>query len=122
MTNETARERRERIAREAAEAELRWESERPMRLLNALARANDLGIAGCGMSHRYDGVLYYQFQFNDWQIYADPFVELSEHAMRCIEDEITSIEQRRNRDLRLRKLRDEVIARLTDEEREALGL
>ena len=44
LTRETAAERRAREAQEAQEAQARWEQERPMRLLRALATANQLYV------------------------------------------------------------------------------
>jgi hypothetical protein len=121
MPKETAAERRAREAEEARTREALWEAEKPMRLLMALARANDLDVPGF-MTYKHDGVLYYSFNFGGWNVYTDPFVELGELTMQNIENELADIEAKRAKERRLRQVKEKLLASLTDEEREALGL
>lgn len=120
---ETAAERRAREAQEAREAEARWEEEKPMRLLRALARANDLGI-GARVYHRYDNTMYYEFNTSvDYNgTWSDPVIELSEYVMSKIENDLDAIQEERKRRQHLAQVKQDVIARLTDEEKQALGL
>jgi hypothetical protein len=74
------------------------------------------------MTYKHDGVLYYSFNFGGWNVYTDPFVELGELTMQNIENELADIEAKRAKERRLRQVKEELLARLTDEEREALGL
>jgi hypothetical protein len=48
--------------------------------------------------------------------------ELSEWMMDSIENQLKLVEEARDRGKRLANLKKEVLARLTDEEREALGV
>ncbi len=120
MAKETAKERRAREALEAQEAEARWEAEKPLRLLTALARAHDLDLEG-RVYHRYDNVMYYAFALDGDDI-SDTVAELSEHVMGLIESRLDAVAEERARRVRLAEVRRGVIARLTEEEREALGL
>jgi hypothetical protein len=119
---ETAAERRAREAAEARVAQEAWEISKPMRLLQALARAQDLGIEGCRVRHRKDGVLCYEFYFTDYNTYADPVEELSEWTMQCIENDLQEIQAERHKQQHLREVREKTLATLTDEQKEALGL
>jgi hypothetical protein len=124
MPRETATERRAREAAEARAKEEKWEHEKPMRLLNALARAHDLGLKAY-VSYRYDNILYYTFCTDHDQIHrawCDPVVELSDRAMNSIEAELDEIHRERDRQSYLLTLRAELLSKMTDEEREALGL
>lgn len=122
MAKETARQRRERERQEQLAAEVRWEAERPMRLMHAMARARDLG-AEAYVYHRYDDVLYYLFDLPEEEgLLTDPVVELSEHLMGVIETRLEHLVQQRRRAQHLAQVRKDLVARLTDEEREALGL
>lgn len=122
---ETAAQRRAREAQEAREAQARWEAEKPMRLLQALARARDLSIDAF-VSYKYDNVLYYSFTFmGDDQyanVWSDPVAELTEYAMGLIEAELEVVHQAHLRRLRLAEVRAQTLATLTDEQKEALGL
>lgn len=121
--------RREREELEIAqrERELRFEAEKPLRLLNALARANKLGVEA-EVYYRYDDVLYYDFNFsrvnlpNSLETFSDTVAELSEWMMDSIENQLKLVEEAQKRSERLMQVKREVLARLTDEEREALGL
>jgi hypothetical protein len=123
MHKETAAERRAREAEEVKAREAKWEAEKPMRLLMALARANELNIdAVMCYAGADDHVLYYSFIFGGWNSYSDPYVKLGEGTMECIENELANIAAKRAKERRLRQVKEELLARLTDEEREALGL
>jgi hypothetical protein len=121
--------RREKEELEIAqrERELRFEAEKSTRLLHALARAHDLEV-DAQMFYRYDNVLYYDFDFsriglpNILDTFCDTVAELSEGEMVIIENQLTLVEESRDRSKRLANIKKEVLARLTDEEREALGL
>ena len=69
---------------------------------------------------RYDNVLYYEFKFGD--ILSGTVSELFEQKMDNIEDQIKQAQEELARRHRLAALRNEVLLRLNDEEREALGL
>ena len=120
---ETAAERRAREAQEAREADACWEAEKPMRLLEALARAHDLGVEA-QVFNRHDNVMYYTFKTCvDYDgNYSDTVAELSERIMKCIEDDLDSIAAERKRKMRLEQVKQELLARLSPEEKEALGL
>lgn len=121
-TKETAKQRRERERQEQLAAEALWEAERPMRLMHAMARARDLG-AEAYVYHRYEDVLYYLFDLSEEEgLLTDPVVELSEHLMGVIEARLDHIAQQRKRAQHLARIKEDLIARLSDDEREALGL
>jgi phytoene/squalene synthetase len=130
-TKETAAQRRKRereeLNRAQQEREQKFEAEKSTRLLHALARAHDLKI-DAQMFYRYDNVLYYDFDFsriglpNILDTFCDTVAELSEWMMDSIENQLKLVEESRDRSKRLANLKKEVLARLTDEEREALGL
>ena len=120
---ETAMQRRFREAAEAQEAAEKWASEKYIRLLNALAIAEDLGL-NAGVCNRYDNVVYYSFGFDDdgYDIISDPVLELEEWKMQNIESRLNEIKEEQAKQRRLHAIREEVLAKLTDEEREALGI
>jgi hypothetical protein len=78
--------------------------------------------------YRYEDVLIYQFDFsqvnlpNSLDTFCDTVAELSEWMMDSIENQLKLVEEARDRGKRLANLKKEVLARLTDEEREALGV
>jgi hypothetical protein len=123
MAKETVAQRRARETRtrEADDRYMLWEAEKPMRLLRALARANDLEVEA-RVYYRADNILYYEFDFGGYTHYSDPVVELGESTMDLIDLELDSIEAKRVKERRLRQVKEELLARLTNEEREALGL
>jgi hypothetical protein len=130
-TKETAVQRRKRereeLNRAQQEREQKWESEKSTRLLHALARADRLGVVA-NVFYRYEDVLIYQFDFsqvnlpNSLDTFCDTVAELSEWMMDSIENQLKLVEEARDRSKRLANLKKEVLARLTDEEREALGV
>ena len=125
-TQRRARERQE-LVRAQQEREQKFEAEKSTRLLHALARAHDLGV-DAQMFYRYDNVLYYEFNFtritlpNILDMFYGGVAELSEGEMVIIENQLTLVEESRDRSKRLANIKKEVLARLTDEEREALGV
>ena len=122
MVKETVAQRNMRVAQEQREAELKWEAEKPVRLLNALAMARSLDI-DAHVFYRHDDILYYYFSFSDGEnVYCDPVVELGEWTMRTIEADLEATKMKKQRDSHLNRVRDELLARLSDEEKEALGL
>lgn len=121
MAKETVAQRRARETQEADVRAEKWEAEKPMRLLRALARANDLEV-GARVYYRADNILYYEFKFSGYDYYHEPVVELGESTMDLIDQELDELEAKRVKERRLRQVKEELLARLTDEEREALGL
>jgi hypothetical protein len=121
------RREREELEITQRERELRFEAEKPLRLLNALARANKLGVEA-GVYYRYDDVLYYDFDFsrvnlpNSLETFSDTVAELSEWMMDSIENQLKLVEESRKRKEHLLEVRMQVLARLTEEECEALGI
>jgi hypothetical protein len=114
----------QRQARLDAEDRLRvekWEAEKPLRLLKALARANALGVEAF-MHNLHDNILYYSFDFGGCNYYNDPYLDLGESNMCCIETELDVIEATQTKDRRLKAVRQGLLERLSDEEKEALGL
>lgn len=120
---ETAAQRRAREAAEARAALEAWEREKPARLLQALALAYDLNV-DARVQHNREGELYYDFHFGDGyeDHYGDPVDALSEWIMQMIEQRLQDLQAERNRQERLREVRAQLIATLTDEQKEALGL
>jgi hypothetical protein len=131
MTKETATQRRARerqeLVRAQQEREQKFEAEKSIRLLHAIARAHHQGV-DAQMFYRYDNVLYYDFNFskinlpNSYDSICGPVAELSEWMMDSIENQLKLVEEARDRGKRLANLKKEVLARLSDEEREALGV
>lgn len=123
MAKETVAQRRahETRTREADDRYMLWEAEKYMRLIRALTRANDLEL-GARVYYRADNILYYEFKFGGYDYYHEPVVELGESTMDLINQELDSIEAKRAKERRLRQVKEELLARLTDEEREVLGL
>lgn len=120
-TKETAKQRRERERREALEAERLFEAERADRLMHAMARARNLGVVAY-FYHRYDNVLYYSFSFPDGELITDTVVELGSWTMESIERRLADVEREQSRARHLERVKQELLARLTEDEREALGL
>jgi hypothetical protein len=130
-TKETAAQRRKRereeLNRAQQEREQRFEAEKSTRLLHAMARAQGLGVEA-QVFYRYEDVLIYQFDFsqvnlpNSLDTFCDTVAELSEWMMDSIENQLKLVEESRDRSKRLENIKKEVLARLSDEEREALGV
>jgi hypothetical protein len=131
MTKETAtqcraRERQE-LVRAQQEREQKFEAEKSTRLLHALARAYDQGVKAV-MFYGYDNVLYYNFNFSNINLpsqqhtFCDTVAALSVWEMDSIENQLKLVEESRDRSKRLENIKNELLARLSDEEREALGI
>lgn len=122
MPKETATERRTREATEARIALEKWEAEKPMRLLRALARMpqNDPEMRG-RVFFKHDQLMYLFYSIQSEEIcgYVN---ELSVHMMSYIENVVVDYEVKRQKEVRMLALRAELLSKMTDEEREALGL
>lgn len=121
-TRETAAERRGREAAEARAAQEKWEREKPARLLRAMATATDLNVAAQVF---YQGeVLHYAFRFDSFgdDVETGAVSELAEWQMQCIEQRLVELREAELKRVRLQQVRKDVLARLSEEEREALGL
>lgn len=125
---ETATERRAREAAEAQAAAEAWERVKPARLLRAMASATSLIKPGLAYAARvflkYEDVMYYEFRlgkgYEDY--FCDTVEGLSEYQMVEIERRLEELHEAELKRVRLEKLRQDVLGRLTEEEREALGL
>lgn len=120
MAKETSAQRRAREFHEAEKARQKFEAEKPIRLINALAEANSLGVSA-SVYYRYDNVLYYSFRFEDWEL-SGTFAELEQWTLDSIENKLNEIRKERDHKKYLNKIKNELLERLTDEEKEALGL
>jgi len=120
MAKETAADRRAREAVEAREAQARWEAERPMRLLRVLARANDLGLF---TNLFIDDDIHITITSQDCTYYHHLYLsELTEWQMQALEQDMEDREQEKQRQARLNEIRQDVLNRLTQEEKEALDI
>lgn len=117
---ETIAERRARQRREENEAAQLFEAAKPMRLLHAIAEATQLGFTA-NMYFRNDNVLHYYFDLDN-DVYSDTYAELSSWLLDSIENKLNQIREERSRKTRLEKVKLELLARLTNEEKEALGI
>jgi hypothetical protein len=125
MTKETPKERRARQRQEAkiaAEQEaVEWSIQRPVRLLNALARAESLGIEA-SVYIRYDR-MYYSFRFGGQ--YDSPTYGLVDmiyqDTMEYIERELDIIDSSMERQRHLKELKKTLLENMTADEKEALG-
>ena len=116
---ETAAERRAREAAQACEAQARWEAKRSDRLLKAMAHAANLYVNAtvCYLGDE----LCYQFAlsgFDQWE----PVHSMEEWNMTAIEEELGRRYQEERRKDHLKEVKAKVLATLTEEEKEALGL
>lgn len=124
MTNkETTTERRARVALAEQQAQARWEAVKHQRLITALARAHDLGVSA-SVYHRHGNVVYYSFSICvDYSgTWTGTVAELSEHVMSGIESDLDGIAAEQARRRHLAQVKEDLIARLSNDEREALGL
>ena len=119
-TKESTADRRAREAAEVHADRQRWEAEKPMRLLRALARATDLGI-NAEVCTRHGNVLSYSFGF-DYNCERGDVETLQEWEMCCIEQNIDAMAASMAKAQRLREVRKELLSTLSDEQKEALGL
>ena len=116
---ETAADRRAREAAEAREAQERWEQERPMRLLRAMALANQLYVNAqvCLTNDQ----LCYQFALSGFERF-ELVDSLEEWNMICIEEELERRYQEEQRKDHLKQVKADLMRTLTEEQKEALGL
>ena len=125
MPKETATERRAREAQEARIALEKWEVEKPMRLLKALARLpNETrhfdDAHSCVYMHANG--MRYVFSIPDLDTIVGYVDELTSWTMEYIEGVISDYEAKRQKDVYMLALRAELLSKMTDEEKEALGL
>jgi hypothetical protein len=118
---ETATERRAREAAEMRAAVEVWQSRRPFRLLEALARANGLLDVESRVFYR-DGSMHYEFDCGNYERADGLVIELNSWTMDMIDKMLDDVEERLVKQRRMENLRREVLSKLTDEEREALGI
>lgn len=125
MPKETATERRAREAQEARIALEKWEAEKPMRLLKALARLPN-GTRHYDDAHSYVYMhangMRYVFSIPDLDTIVGYVDELTSWTMEYIEGVISDYEAKRQKEAYMLALRAELLSKMTDEEREALGL
>ena len=116
---ETAAQRRAREAVQAREAQTRWEAERSDRLLKAMARATALYVSAevCYFGDK----LCYRFALSGFDMW-EPVSTLEEWNMTCIEEELERRLKEEQRKDYLKTVKAELMATLTDEQKEALGL
>lgn len=120
-TKETAKQRRERERLEAQEAERIFNAGKADRLMHAMARARDLDVEAY-FYYRYDQVLYYSFSFPDGDLMTDPVAELGAYTMDAIEQNLDDIQRKVDRERHLDRVKQDLLLRLSDDEREALGI
>lgn len=123
---ETASQRREREAREQAEKHMRWLGMKDRRMLIAIARANELNfevrLSALGVTGENVRVtildpacLFYGNRVYEMQ-------GLEEWEMAALEADLDRIEQERDAAATRARRRQELLDRLTDEERDLLGI
>lgn len=119
---ETATQRRAREAAEAREAQAAWERDKASRLLQAMAAASDVNVRAQVF---YQGVLIcYSFSWDTsgYDVLSEPIADLTEWQMQSIEQRLSELREAELKRQRLAQVRAQVLERLSDEEREALGL
>lgn len=122
MPKELASERRARELTEARIAEQKWEAEKPMRLLMALARLPQNDPEMRGRVFYKNGQLMYLFYSTQSEEICGYVDELSDWTMMYIENTINDYEAKRQKDTYMLALRAKLLSKMTDEEKEALGL
>lgn len=125
-TRMTAAQRRAHAAEVAQREEQRWQAEKHRRILHVLHRAQELGFQTSLDTHSespddirvmIDGT--YEDLFGWREFFVDT---VSEWTVRQIENDLQVVEDSRNEVLDRERRRKEVLARLTKEERELLGV
>ena len=125
--NTNLKQRREKVAMEQEAMEQKFQAEKSTRLLHAIAKAQSLGVEA-HVYYNSSNELYYEFDFsninlpNSLDVFCDPYEELSSWTMDSIENQLQMVHDLKYKKERLNALKKEVLARLTDEEKEALGL
>ncbi len=119
---ETAAQRRAREAAEAEAAVMAWERQKPALLLRALACATDEGVYA-EVFHKGE-VLWYSFSFDEsvGDAWKGEVSSLQEWELDAIMQRFAELREAKAKQARMRHLREELISKLTPEEREALGL
>lgn len=121
MSKETAAQRRAREATEARAAQETWAREKCVRLLKVLARAQELGLK-TSLQIKQDDVFVHicdKHALTSHQVYLS---ELSVWEMQSMEQGLADLQAERARESRLREVRAQLIATLTEEQKEALGI
>lgn len=119
MTRETNRERTARIDAEMKAAKAQFEQEKPLRLLKALALAHDNAIDAT-MAYNKNGEMTVAFNF-EHNTYYGAYNDLESWELSCIEEDIATVRREREEQERMYKLRQDVLSRLTPDERRAMG-
>jgi hypothetical protein len=124
-TRETAAGRAARYAEEAEVALMRFEAEKPLRLLRVLARAQTHGLA----TNFYGGIAVDDVMVRIKNVDADNpihhdfyYSKLNEVVMSNIEYEMDELDSELKEKQRLAELKKVALSKLTKEEQELLGL
>lgn len=124
---ETATQRRARQAAEVDEAKQRFQAEKYCRMMHALARAQDLGFEVKLTINTAWGTdaLIVEITDRHCQLYCDSYYymdELVEWKMTQLEQNLADLQNKREEERKRARMREELLARLTPEERELLGV
>ena len=123
---ETAAERRAREAREQVEKQMRWLGMKDRRMLIAIARAQELGFEVRLETLGIDGEnVRVEIVDRDCKLYGSRIYTmqgLDEWEMVALENDLTRLEEERDAAATRARRRQELLDRLTDEERDLLGI
>lgn len=123
---ETASQRRAREAAEQVERQMRWLRMKERRMLIAIARAQELGFEVRLETLGIDGEnVRVEIVDRDCKLYSNRVYEmqgLEEWEMAAFEHDLTRLEEERDAAATRDRRRQELLDRLTDEERDLLGL
>ena len=125
MTRETATERRAREALEARAAMEQWERDRPMALLHLLARVSETRKRGADLQAEVffdDGEMKISIIGEGRFGWIEPVNEVEEWEVNNMLQALFVEGERQDQIKRRERIRLEVLAKLTDEEKEAVGL
>ena len=125
MTRETATERRAREALEARAAMEQWERDRPMALLHLLARVSETRKRGADLQadiYFDDGKLKISITGERLFGWIEPVNELEDWQVNTMLQALFVEGERQDQIKRRERIRLEVLAKQTDEEKEAVGL
>lgn len=125
MARETATERRAREAIEAREAMERWQSTKHEQVLKLLARIELLKEDGGNAKGRViykNDVMYLDIEIGEYTHFYLPWEEICQWNISGLNDELNNewsvLNQRKKEEI----LRREALKKLTEEEKEVLGL